>query len=641
VDMLYGAEDKWFRPSDVCVAPDGSLIVADWYDPGVGGHRMGDIEKGRLFRIAPPEAAAKYETPNYDFDSVAGAIAALKSPNLAARYLAWTALHKRGKKAEDALLQVFEKDENPRFRARALWLLGKIDGRGRHYVERAIEDENADIRIVGIRLARQLKLDLIPILTLMAVDQSPQVRREVAIALRHHASPEAPAIWAELARRHDGDDRWYLEALGIGADGQWDDFFGTWLQRVGEEWDTPAGRDIVWRSRSEAALPLLAKIILDERLKPEERLRYFRAFDFHQHPPDEGGELKESVLLNLATAEHPAQPQIAELALKHLGRADINESAELKSAVSRALDDLQGTPQFVELVEQFHVVGRAPELLAIAQQHANEQLGVEAIRALLSMKQTDLLRGTITGTDEEAAMRTIQALGNSADGQILGLLRPLLEYAKTSPQVRREAVRALAKVRGGAMELVKRSRAGSLDPSLTEAAAAALHAAQWEDVRAQAETLFPRPATKNAEPLPPIAELVKRQGDAVLGRIVYNTTGTCVKCHKVNSVGHDVGPDLTEIGGKLSRQALFESIVYPSAGVSHNYETYVLVLADGNTVNGIITSRTSEELSLKGADAIVRTFKTSDVEEIVKQDIWLMPADLNKALTVEDLVNVV
>ena len=52
VNMVDGAEkNQWFRPSDVCVAPDGSLIVADWYDPGVGGHRMQDIERGRLFHV--------------------------------------------------------------------------------------------------------------------------------------------------------------------------------------------------------------------------------------------------------------------------------------------------------------------------------------------------------------------------------------------------------------------------------------------------------------------------------------------------------------------------------------------------------------------------------------------------------------
>ena len=38
VDILNGASrDKWFRPSDVATAPDGSLLVADWYDPGVSG----------------------------------------------------------------------------------------------------------------------------------------------------------------------------------------------------------------------------------------------------------------------------------------------------------------------------------------------------------------------------------------------------------------------------------------------------------------------------------------------------------------------------------------------------------------------------------------------------------------------------
>ena len=53
VNMMDGAKkNQWFRPSDVCVAPDGSLIVADWYDPGVGGHRMQDIERGRLFRLS-------------------------------------------------------------------------------------------------------------------------------------------------------------------------------------------------------------------------------------------------------------------------------------------------------------------------------------------------------------------------------------------------------------------------------------------------------------------------------------------------------------------------------------------------------------------------------------------------------------
>ena len=108
------------------MAPDGSLFVTDWYDPGVGGHRQGDTDRGRLFRLAPP--GTKYIVPKFDYSTAAGAVDALRNPNLATRYKAWMALHNMGADAEPELLKLYG-DSNPRLRARALWLLGKIDGR--------------------------------------------------------------------------------------------------------------------------------------------------------------------------------------------------------------------------------------------------------------------------------------------------------------------------------------------------------------------------------------------------------------------------------------------------------------------------------------------------------------------------------
>src|SRR6188768_2091529 len=52
-ENLVTSTDTWFRLSDVCVAPDGSLMLADWYDPGVGGHGMGDWTRGRIYRVTP------------------------------------------------------------------------------------------------------------------------------------------------------------------------------------------------------------------------------------------------------------------------------------------------------------------------------------------------------------------------------------------------------------------------------------------------------------------------------------------------------------------------------------------------------------------------------------------------------------
>ena len=286
VNLLDGASgDRWFRPSDVCVAPDGSLFVADWYDPGVGGHGMRDLERGRIIRVAPAGKPAR--APEIDLATPAGAAAALKSPNNATRAMAWLALRKMGAAAEQALLALWESD-NPRYRARALWLLAQIDGRRAHYVDAAFSDSDPDIRVTGVRLARQLGMGPETVATVLSADPTPEVRRELAIGLRHSNNPDTAALlWADLAAKYDGSDRWYLEALGIGAEHHWDAFFDAWLKKVGEDWNTSAGLDIVWRSRAKRTPEFLAKIVISDDTSEADKVRYMRAFDFLSGPEKE------------------------------------------------------------------------------------------------------------------------------------------------------------------------------------------------------------------------------------------------------------------------------------------------------------------------------------------------------------------
>jgi putative membrane-bound dehydrogenase-like protein len=299
IEDVLTTPDQWFRPVDVCAAPDGSLYVADWNDSGVGGHYMADQNvatmTGRIYRLAPK--GSKPTVPKLNLQTAAGCVQALQSPNLSTRYLAWTKLHEMGQSAEASLAKVWKKSKEPTMRARALQLLARIPGRESHYIDASLHEANPDLRITGLRIARQLKRDIIPIVRQLAHDGSAQVRRECALALRHNSSSEAPALWAALARQHDGQDRWYLEALGIGADRQWDAFLDAWLAAVGDQWDSPSGRDIVWRSRGKKTPAMLVKIIADKNLTAQQREHYFRSLDFITGPE------KEAALVELLTAK--------------------------------------------------------------------------------------------------------------------------------------------------------------------------------------------------------------------------------------------------------------------------------------------------------------------------------------------------
>ncbi|MCB0843662.1 MAG: HEAT repeat domain-containing protein, partial [Bacteroidetes bacterium] len=188
--------DQWSRPIDVSVAPDGSVFACDWYDPIVGGGAAGDSEKGRIFRISDNRDI--YRIKPIQPDDISKATEALKSPNLATRYIGWQYLHEQGKSAEKALMNLWE-NENPIFKARALWLLGKIEENAETWIQKVLQDANPDIRMAGIRLARQSKVNLVEVLKPLAQDSDPAVRREIAIALHLLEGQSAAELWTELA----------------------------------------------------------------------------------------------------------------------------------------------------------------------------------------------------------------------------------------------------------------------------------------------------------------------------------------------------------------------------------------------------------------------------------------------------------
>ena len=275
--ILHHDEDSWFRPVDVCVAPDGSIMVADWYDPGVGGHYAGDQSKGRIYRLAPKNK--DYKIPSIKFDDPNNLTLALQSPNLSTRSLAQLKLRDLKEKAIPLLLPLTSSN-NPIFRARALWILSSISI---HYIDTALLDQNEQIKIAGLRMARQAgQKSIISALDklLSQPNNSMEVWRECAIATVNLDSKIRVNYWFKLADKYQKIDRWYLEALGISADGLWDEIIPAWLKKVNDPLSSEINRDILWRSRSKYSLPYMAKIIQNESSDTRDKMKFLRSIDF-------------------------------------------------------------------------------------------------------------------------------------------------------------------------------------------------------------------------------------------------------------------------------------------------------------------------------------------------------------------------
>ncbi len=113
----------------------------------------------------------------------------------------------------------------------------------------------------------------------------------------------------------------------------------------------------------------------------------------------------------------------------------------------------------------------------------------------------------------------------------------------------------------------------------------------------------------------------------------------CITCHQVGSTGYDFGPALTEIGSKLPKEALLETIVHPSKGIGFGYESWELKMKDGSSISGIISSKTETDIVIKFPGGITKEIKTADVERMTQVKASMMPEGLYQSMSKQDLAN--
>lgn len=103
-------------------------------------------------------------------------------------------------------------------------------------------------------------------------------------------------------------------------------------------------------------------------------------------------------------------------------------------------------------------------------------------------------------------------------------------------------------------------------------------------------------------------------GSVERGRHVFfnRADASCMRCHTLRGAGSDIGPDLTAVARTNSREALLESIVFPSKAFPPGFESVILTLKDGSIQGGVVKKETPETVDLLSIEGPA-TVKKGDI----------------------------
>ncbi|MFP6583739.1 MAG: PVC-type heme-binding CxxCH protein [Candidatus Hydrogenedentota bacterium] len=660
--IVSSPDDSWFRPSDVCVAPDGSLFIADWYDAGVGGHRMVDAAQGRIYRVTRKGEGGTYAPEPINLATRDGLRDVFMSPNQARHYLAFQAL--KSWEGSTPLLRDLFNGGTDLERARAFWMLAQRKSTQKPTLLDALSDEQPEFRVMAVRGIARFAPNLNKHLDDVVNDPSVAVRRQLILETGFPARSGQPYMTvqiyphpsvsrlAKLQLQYDGKDRFYREALGIAGQGHEIPLLERLDFSVGEDtWNSKVA-GLTLQYHHEQAFDRAQKAAANADLSISDRESALRAIDAIG-TPEAGNYIIDTAINDRDSALQP-------LAFHLLGRSggdvwrsamDANNFDEHLDVALREQADNSGVLSFVR---SSHRVGSTQTILdSLTLRELSETSRIDHLRTLQSIigdTKFDTfptwlasLKPLLDDTSDEIKTETIAVISRLRGEETRAVLLDYFSDQDKPRASRLAALRPLAQSKQGANALLALAEDEDIPDDVLFRLSETLHASQFEDVRSEAESVLPREMAGGGESLPSLRELANRQGDPARGRNIFldEERATCSRCHAVDDSGPDVGPNLGKIGEKLSRLALFESILDPNAAISHEYQAWIVDTKEEEGLLGYIRSEEGGVLQLVDSNGVIRRISVSDVTARESSTISVMPSGLSTAISVQELVDLV
>ena len=641
---LIVSKDSWFAPTDVTMGPDGAVYVSDWYD-GRTAHPDPDADwdrsNGRIYRIA---ANGTKSADSVDFSK----LSTDQLLELHRHPSQWYVRHARqelvrrcmpGSPQRNSIMAAIEPDLlHAAFQGavestalEAMWSMYALNTIDEKLAMQLLDSPYPAVRSWTLRWLGdhgEVSPEMAHRLDEFAEQESVvEVRQQLACtAARLPAHQAVPTINANINRDIDDDDPrlpllWWWAVEHHSVDGR-DEVMRRFLRP--SLWNSKLGREtllprLIRRYAAEANQAGLNSVVQLLKAAPDKAARntlWMYVLQGWQERPESTATSELTALQDLSGIVLAAwQAQPTDSTLQKLGIA-LSLREPMNAARQAAFDMNVDAARRVELLDMLAPTGDL-ELIEPALKLVLAD-GAEAVRSAA-------LRVLSRFEDPRITSNLMVLHQSSPSDALQSQIRDVLIGRRESARVWLTAVDQgdIAAAVTPLDQIRKVALFGDTDLN-------AVVAKHWGRLE----------STTREEKLAEVRRLNNdvraAEGDVKSGQAVFKKH--CATCHQLFSEGAKLGPDLTS-ANRRDRDFLLISLVDPSSVIRKEYVSVIVTTKDGRIFTGLPTAQNEAGITLVNAKNEPVVIPTAEIDELHESPVSIMPEDLYKQLTPQDLRN--
>jgi putative membrane-bound dehydrogenase-like protein len=602
---FLASPDEWFRPVNMELGPDGALYVVDMYRCVIEHPdfvpdelkrrpdlRLGD-DRGRIWRIVPkvgrsgPDRPVSRTKPALSKTSADQLISLLSHSNAWQRETAQRLfLERSAGSSANELREVVKKSESPLGRSHALWVLTGAEALERDDVRIALRDSDPLVRrqsLLAAELSGRAKA-LAGVVSDLTRDSSSLVRFQSRLTARIIGASQ---LLEPKQLISDANNPWMRRAIELSVEPR------TAAAILAKVWfDTNDSRDV-----SAGELSLIEG--LSEMAAAVDAQRLGSGIGVSELSE------KDNVDVGLAALRGAAKVWARKNVPDSL-RPSLVPADRLLEIANNKNSDSKDRASAVALL------GFAPDaaghLLPFTEKTRDQSIRIAAIGALARQKGTDAWQ-------------------------------PLLDqFASDTPPIRRAILDGLLSNKDRTKLLLDAIEAGRVKSSeIDQLQVKRLTENRDAAIKDRAAKLFAAamPADR-AKALADYQPVLQMKGDPGKGQVVFEKN--CAACHRINGIGVNVAPDISDSRAKKYEQILAD-ILQPNRAIDNNYVGYTVRQLDGTILTGILAAETATSITLKQQGGKEAVIPRSEIDELKSSGQSLMPEGLERQIPPPDMAD--